>query len=96
MVSFTWDDGESLLFSARVDPFTRQAIWTSADLEAIAELLQHSDWLYTMTNKKFDTRVLSLLVDFDPEEFLCRCHETIGMHHALKNDESHALKDAAI
>lgn len=33
---------------------------------------------------------------FRPCAYLNRCHETLAMHHALNNCESHALKDAAV
>lgn len=107
MVAATWDDGESKLWQARVDPMTRQPIWTKEQRAEIHALLHHDEWCYTMTNSKFDTNVLGGILDpslpidecpyyFNKKSFLAKCHETIGMHHALNNKESHALKDAAI
>jgi DNA polymerase I-like protein with 3'-5' exonuclease and polymerase domains len=49
-----------------------------------------------MTNAKFDVRILDQIVkEWDPVHFLSACDETIGMHHALNNLDSHSLKDAA-
>jgi DNA polymerase I-like protein with 3'-5' exonuclease and polymerase domains len=96
MTAATFSNGEQWLWQAEVDPFTRQPLWSDTDLEELKALYQHRDWTYVMSNMKFDTRCAALLdPTLDVMDFLCRCHETIGEHHALKNNESHALKDAA-
>lgn len=96
MVAATFSTGEQLLWQAEVDPFTRRVVWASDDAEEIITLARRRDIRQIGSNMKFDGRCMKLIDPmFDVEEWLCRCHETIGMHHALNNRESHALKDAA-
>ena len=97
MVCATFDDGTCLTWEGDLDPQTRKVYWSKEQQQELAELINHSDWLYIFTNAKFDIRCLSRIIpDFDPDEFMCRCHDTLPMHHVFHNAESHALKDAAI
>jgi DNA polymerase I-like protein with 3'-5' exonuclease and polymerase domains len=107
MLCMTFDDKTSLMWEAEVDPLTRQPIWSQADLLEIEEAFSHSPdadepWQYVATNAKFDVACTALVLSqlpsstFSPEKFLLSCHDTIGKHHALVNNESHALKDAAV
>lgn len=107
MLCMTFDDKESILWEAEVDPFTRKPLWKEEDLLEIAEAFSHSPeseepWQYVATNAKYDVACTALALKklpsttFSPETFLKSCHDTIGKHHALVNNESHALKDAAV
>lgn len=96
MVSFTYNDGESILYTAEVDPMTRIPAWQENDLEDIRLRLADSSVLTVMSNAKFDTRALGHLVFGLASAALCSIHDTILQHHCLNNDESHGLKDAAV
>lgn len=107
MLCMTFDDKESILWEAEVDPFTRKPLWKEEDLLEIAEAFSHGPeseepWQYVATNAKYDVACTALALKklpsttFSPETFLKSCHDTIGKHHALVNNESHALKDAAV
>lgn len=98
MVAATYDDGESYIWQARVDPLTRLPRWNPSDVSEIKDLLAVPRTRLVMSNKKFDIRMLSLIdgLDIDQEEMLKRTDETIGMHHALNNLENHSLKYAAV
>lgn len=96
MGAATFCNGEVWLWQAEVNPFTRQSLWSAEDLKELAEFFTHDDWGYIGSNVKFDVRCAKkLLPSLDTNWLLCRSEETIGMHHALNNRESHTLKDAA-
>lgn len=96
MLAITFSNGEQWLWQAEVDPMTRKAIWSDKDKEEIEAFYARDDIMHVMSNMKFDTRCAKkLLPKLDAVDLLCRCHETVGEHHALVNNESHALKDAA-
>lgn len=96
MMSATFADGENWLWQAEVNPFTRKAVWSPTDVEELRLFFNHLDWRYIGTNVKFDARCAGMLIpSLDVEELLYRSDETIAMHHAIANRDSHALKDAA-
>lgn len=95
-VSFTYNDGESILYTAEVDPMTRKAHWHPADLADMTARLLDDRTLHIFSNAKFDIRGLCRLLKLDSQRLLRRCHDTIFQHHTLNNLDSHALKDAAI
>lgn len=95
MLSATFSDGEQWLWEAEIDYLTRTPKWTPSDAAEILEFFSHPDWIYIGSNAKYDGRCARLVCPtLDVEDLLCRCHETIGMHFTLANQESHALKDA--
>lgn len=96
LLSVTFSDGVNWVWKARVDPLTRKATWDQTDLKEILTFFRRKDVLFVGSNKKFDIRCLKRICPaIDDADLMMRCHETIGMHHALQNQESHALKDAA-
>ena len=96
MLAATLSTGKQHFWQAEVEPLTRKPLWSADQLDSIQSFHEHRDWTYVMTNSKFDTRCIKVLCPkFKAIDFLCRCHDTVGEHHLVKNNESHALKDGA-
>lgn len=97
MLCVTFSDKTSLLWEAEVDPFTRMPQWSESDKAEIRAHFERRDIIHVASNSKFDVGCIKkLLPDFDVVDLLKRCHDTIQQHHAVKNNEPHDLKGAAV
>ena len=81
----------------KVNPLNRKPILIKSEIAELRGYLRRKDLKYCLHNAKFDARALATIIpDFDPIEFLSRCHDTSLMSHVVDSNGSHKLKDLAV